>query len=157
LLFVVIAFAGLVPSAVLNVEFAAGRGNSRSQGSASGVAVTSAGVGSGDGEIESWPTWIIRLGLTVIMLPFRAVGLLFGQPQRYEPLPQVPAAAASAGASVGRSTAQTGTRRERQVEFYNGQYSSLALELLLHLNRAAGGAETGSGTVVTAPPEDQGQ
>ena len=91
----VTACAGLAPSAVLNIEFVSGRGNARSQ--AMGGSRPSAHSQAGGGGTESWPSWIIRIGLTVIMLPFRAVGMLFGQEQRYDPLPQTPAAATSGG------------------------------------------------------------
>lgn len=106
---------GLAPSAVLNVEFQAGRINARSQAIAGSA--SSSGGHAVAGDAESWPSWILRVGLTFIMLPFRAVGYLFGQQQRYDPLPQAPApAAGNAAAGVGRAPA----RRERQVEFYNG-------------------------------------
>ena len=62
------------------------------------------------------------MGLTVIMLPFRAVGMLFGQEQRYDPLPQTPAAAASGGGiAPAGGASRAPARREQQVEFYNGE------------------------------------
>ena len=111
------AFAGLTPSAVLNVEFVSGRGTARSQ------AVGDSGRNqAGGGDAESWPSWIIRMGLTVIMLPFRAVGMLLGQGQRYEPLPQTAAAATSGGVTAPAGGAsRAAARRDQQVEFYNGE------------------------------------
>ena len=98
------------------------------------------------------------MGLTVIMLPFRAIGMLFGQEQPYQPIPQAPAASAasSGAASTVRGAGQTPVRRERQVEFYNGERTvAVHPQYICHLIYSTGGAETGSGTVVTAPPEDQ--
>lgn len=112
-----------MPSAVLNVEMISRGGGRQWQTSAgSGAAAAAAGAGSADG--ESWPSWIIRLGLTAIMLPFTLVQNLFAAPQRYEPLPQAPAAAGAARGAAGEA-AQSRTRpprQERQVEFYNGMF-----------------------------------
>ncbi len=116
---VTFACTGLAPSAVLIVEFLAARGSAWTQGSASNCAAASARSPAANAVAESWPSWILRLGLTIIMLPIRAVGMLFGQQQSYEPLPQAPVATAGAASGVGAP--RGAARRERQVEFYNGE------------------------------------
>jgi hypothetical protein len=148
----VTSLPGLVPSAVLNVEFLSRGSVTRSSGGAT------AGSAAGAGYPESWPAWLLRLGLTAIMLPFRLVGAFFGTQQTYEPLPQQSPAAGS-GRAPTRGQAPSSVRNARQdkpVEFYNGKLRFLDEDLpfYLLLTLLSGGAETGSGTVVTAPPDD---
>jgi hypothetical protein len=115
--------SGLVPSAVLNVEFPPFGGSIVSRSSGGATAGSAASVG----QAESWPAWLLRLGLTAIMLPFRLVGAFFGTQQTYDPLPQ--SAAAEGGRAPTRSSAPSSVRNARQdkpVEFYNGT---------LHLHR----------------------
>ncbi len=135
--------SGLVPSAVLNVEMIS-RGGGRQWQTSAGSGTAAAGAGSADG--ESWASWIIRLGLTAIMLPFTLVQNLFAAPQRYEPLPQAPAAAGAARGAAGEAAQSRARppRQERQVEFYNGMYF-VAIEML----RCFGLEVRGRGCVAT--------
>ncbi len=106
---------GLSPSAVLNVEFPRGS-NSLSRSGSSARATGSAAAAAGP--VESWPCWLLRLGLTAIMLPFRLVGRVVGAQQAYEPLPQAPAAESARGQA---QAPEKKSRPERPVEFYNGE------------------------------------
>jgi hypothetical protein len=116
--------SGLVPSAVLNVEMITRGGNrlwQTSAGSDAAATGTPARSAAG-GAAESWPSWIIRLGLSAIMLPFRLIQNMLAPPQTYEPLPQAAAVVARGTAGEPAHSRARPPRQERQVEFYNGMF-----------------------------------